>query len=219
VTLPLAAVSLRPMSDRPDPRVYAPAVARNREPILAVLRRVLPKRGLVLEVASGSGEHAAFFAAALPHLLWQPSDRDPRALQSIAAFRAASGATNLLPPLTLDAAAADWPLTRADAVVAINMIHIAPWSAAEGLMAGAARLLPEGGALYLYGPYKEAGRHTAPSNEAFDADLRARDPRWGVRDLGEVIALAERHGLIHVETVAMPANNRSIIFRRGVLSG
>lgn len=207
------------MSDRPDPRVYAPAVARNRAPILDVLRRVLPARGLVLEVASGSGEHADFFAAALPHLEWQPSDRDPRALRSIAAFRAAGGATNLLPPLTLDAASDTWPIARADAVVAINMIHIAPWSAAEGLMAGAARLLPASGVLYLYGPYKEGGRHTAPSNEAFDADLRARDPSWGVRDLGEVIALAARHGLVHVETVVMPANNRSVVFRRGVLSG
>lgn len=207
------------MSDRPDPRVYAPAVARNRAPILDVLRRVLPARGLVLEVASGSGEHADFFAAALPHLEWQPSDRDPRALRSIAAFRAASGTANLLPPLTLDAASDDWPIARANAVVAINMIHIAPWSAAEGLMAGAARLLPASGVLYLYGPYKEGDRHTAPSNEAFDVDLRARDPSWGVRDLGEVIALAARHELSHVETVVMPANNRSVVFRRGVHAG
>lgn len=202
------------MGERPDPRLQAPAVARNREPILAVLRRVLPPAGLVLEVASGSGEHAAFFASALPLLTWQPSDPDPRARASITAFRDAGGMPNLLPPLDLDVMAAAWPVTGAAAIVCINMIHIAPWSACEGLVAGAARALPPGGVLYLYGPYKEEGRHTAPSNEIFDADLRARDPRWGVRDLGEVTALARRHGLVHEETVTMPANNRSVVFRR-----
>jgi hypothetical protein len=204
------------MGETPDPRLYAPAVARNREPILAVLRRVLPATGLVLEVASGSGEHAAFFAAALPGVNWQPSDPDPRARASIAAFRDAGAPPNLLPPVALDASAADeWPVAGAAAVICINMIHIAPWPACEGLVAGAACILPLGGVLYLYGPYKEDGRHTAPSNEAFDADLRTRDPRWGVRDLGGVIALARRHGLAHRETVAMPANNRSVVFRRG----
>jgi len=199
------------MGERPDPRLHAPAVARNREPILAVLRRVLPPAGLVLEVASGSGEHAAFFAAALPLLTWQPSDPDPRARASIAAFRDAGA--GLLPPLDLDVTATAWPAARVAAVVCINMIHIAPWSACEGLVAGAARALSPGGVLYLYGPYRE-GRHTAPSNEAFDADLRARDPRWGVRDLGEVTVLARRHGFVHQETVTMPANNRSVVFRR-----
>ena len=203
------------MGETPDPRVFAPAVARNREPILAVLRRVLPASGLVLEIASGSGEHARFFAAALTHLTWQPSDLDRRARASIAAFRDVGAPPNLLPPIALDASAAAWPVAGAAAVVCINMIHIAPWSASEGLMAGAARVLPSGGVLYLYGPYKEDGRHTAPSNEEFDADLRARDPRWGVRDLGEVIALARRHGLAHRETAVMPANNRSVVFRRG----
>lgn len=203
------------MGERPDPRLHAPAVARNREPILAVLRRVLPSTGLVLEVASGSGEHAAFFAAALPQLTWQPSDPDPRARASIAAFRDTGAAPNLLPPLDLDVMAAAWPVAGAAAVVCINMIHIAPWSACEGLVAGAARALPPGGVLYLYGPYKEEGRHTAPSNAAFDADLRARDPRWGVRDLGAVAALARRGGFAHEETVTMPANNRSLVFRRG----
>jgi hypothetical protein len=203
------------MGETPDPRLYAPAVARNHEPILAVLRRVLPSSGLVLEVASGSGEHARLFAAALPHLTWQPSDADPRAGASIAAFRDASAPPNLLPPVALDATvAAQWPVAGAAAVVCINMIHIAPWSACESLMAGAERILTVGGVLYLYGPYQEDGRHTAPSNAAFDADLRARDPRWGVRDLGEVIALARRHGLAHRETVVMPANNRSVVFRR-----
>ena len=202
------------MSDRPDPRLYAPAAARNRAPILAVLRGRLPPSGLVLEVASGSGEHAAFFAKALPSLAWQPSDNDPRALDSIAAFCAACALPNLLPPLRLDAEAATWPVREADAVLSINMIHIAPWSACIGLMAGAARLLPLGGLLYLYGPFMEKGRHTAPTNEAFDADLRARDPCWGVRDLDAVAEVAGRHGLELEETVAMPANNRSVVFRR-----
>jgi len=202
------------MTDRPDPRLYAPAVARNRAPILAVLREKLPAAGLVLEVASGSGEHAAFFAPAFPHLSWQPSDGDPRALESIAAFRAASDAPNLLPPVRLDAEAATWPIAQAEAILCINMIHIAPWSACAGLMSGAGRIVPRGGLLYLYGPFMEKGRHTAPSNAAFDADLRARDPRWGVRDLDAVAELAARHGLQLEETVAMPANNLSVIFRR-----
>jgi SAM-dependent methyltransferase len=202
------------MAETVDRRLTAPAVARNRDPILAVLRRILPPDGLVLEVASGTGEHAAYFAAALPQLLWQPSDPDAVARASIAAHGTAARLANLLPPLDLDAAADRWPATRADAVLCINMIHIAPWAAAMGLVAGAARLLPAGGVLYLYGPFKEGGRHTAPSNEAFDADLRARNALWGVRDLDEVAALARRHGLDHAETVAMPANNRSVVFRR-----
>jgi len=198
-----------------DGALTSPSVARNREPILAVLRRVLPVRGIVLEIASGTGEHAIHFAAALPELIWQPTDRDPEARRSIAARRAAAVLPNLLPPLELDAAAPSWPVERADAIVAINMIHIAPWSAAEGLMAGAARLLAPGGILYLYGPYQENGRHTAPSNAAFDASLRARDPEWGVRDVGAVAELAARHGLALAERVAMPANNLSLDFRAG----
>jgi SAM-dependent methyltransferase len=198
-----------------DGALTSPSVARNREPILAVLRRVLPAGGIVLEIASGTGEHAMHFAAALPELTWQPTDRDPEARRSIAARRAAAVLPNLLPPLELDAAAPSWPVERADAIVAINMIHIAPWSAAEGLMAGAARLLAPGGILYLYGPYQENGRHTAPSNAAFDASLRARDPEWGVRDVGAVAELAARHGLALAERVAMPANNLSLVFRAG----
>jgi hypothetical protein len=197
----------------------APAVARNREPILAVLRRVvplpiLPARGLLLEIASGSGEHAIYFAAALPHLTGQPSDPDPDARESIAAYRAAMALPNVLPPLILDAAASNWPVTQADVIVAINMIHIAPWAATEGLMAGAERLLPVGGVLFLYGPFREHGRHTAPSNAAFDESLRARNREWGVRDLDEVAALASQHGLALEERVAMPANNLSVVFRR-----
>jgi hypothetical protein len=196
-----------------DGALTAPAVARNRELILAVLRRILPARGTVLEIASGSGEHAVHFAAALPHLTWQPADLDPDALRSIAAYRTGARLPNLLPPLALDAALPDWPVRRADAVVSINMIHIAPWSAAQGLMAGAERILAAGDVLYLYGPFKEDGQHTAPSNAAFDASLRQRNPQWGVRDRGDVCNLAQRHGLALVERIAMPANNLSLVFR------
>lgn len=192
----------------------APAVARNRDPILNVLRRVLPARGLVLEIASGTGEHAVYFAGALPGIIWQPTDPDAAALRSIAAWRDQAGLPNLRPPLEFDVTASTWPVERADAVVCINMIHISPWRSAEGLMTGAGRVLGSGGVLFLYGPYKEDGRHTAPSNEAFDADLRARNPEWGVRDLGDVIALAASHGLDFAERVAMPANNLSVVFRR-----
>jgi len=192
----------------------SPYVARNRAPILAVLRRVLPERGTVLEIASGTGEHASYFAAEMPHLTWQPTERDASALRSIKAHGAAAGLPNLLPPLALDVTSKTWPLGSADAVMAINMIHIAPWTAAEGLMAGAERLLQPGGILYLYGPFKENGIHTAPSNEAFDASLRAHNKDWGVRDAGDVGKLAVRHRFDLAERVAMPANNLSLIFRR-----
>jgi len=201
------------MPQAADPRLYYPHVARNREPILAVLRRVLPPRGLVLEIASGSGEHAAYLAQNLPALTWQPSDPDAEALASIAAHRETAHAPNLLPPLRLDVTAETWPVTQAHAIVCCNMIHIAPWAVCEGLVAGAARVLPLGGVLYLYGPYGIGGHHTAPSNAAFDADLRARNPEWGIRDLADVTALAENRGLRHVETVEMPANNLSVIFK------
>jgi SAM-dependent methyltransferase len=203
------------MSEASDPRLYHAHVVRNREPILAVLRRVLPPHGLVVEVASGSGEHAAYFANALPGVSWQPTDVDARALASIAAHRTAGDAENLLAPLRLDVTAQEWPVARADALVCINMIHIAPWAASEGLIAGAVRILPAGGVVYLYGPYRIDGRHTAPSNQEFDAWLRAQNPAWGVRDLADVTDLAARHGLALAETVAMPANNLSVVFRRG----
>jgi hypothetical protein len=202
------------MNDSFGNALTAPAVARNRDPILAVLREVLPAAGTVLEIASGTGEHAVHFAAALPHLAWQPTDPDAQARRSIAAHAAAAGLTNLLPPLELDASAPVWPVTRADALVSINMIHISPWRATQGLMAGATRVLPAGAPLYLYGPYRQHGLHTAPSNAAFDDSLRARDPEWGVRDLDEVVALAAGHGLALQRSVAMPANNLSVIFRR-----
>jgi hypothetical protein len=197
----------------PNRAACSTAVARNREPILAILRRVLPAHGLVLEIASGTGEHAVHFATGLPHLDWQPTDRDADARQSIAAHRALARLPNLLAPLELDASARSWPVARADAVVAINMIHIAPWTATQGLMAGSGRALPPGGVLYLYGPFKEDGRHTAPSNADFDAGLRARNPDWGVRDLADVSDLARAQGLDLVERISMPANNLSLIFR------
>jgi SAM-dependent methyltransferase len=202
------------MSEQSNPRIHHAHVARNREPILDVLRRVLPPAGLVVEVASGSGEHAAYFANGLPAVSWQPTDANPAALASIAAHRAAAGAANLLAPLRLDAMSQVWPVERADALVCINMIHIAPWTASEGLLAGARRTLRAGGVIYLYGPYRIDGRHTAPSNAEFDAWLRAQDAQWGVRDLAEVTDLAARHGFALAETVPMPANNLSVIFRR-----
>jgi SAM-dependent methyltransferase len=192
----------------------AAAAGRNREPILGVLRDVLPRPGLVLEVASGTGEHAVWFSAALPGLTWQPTDRDEEALRSIAAWSAMAALPNLLPPLWLDATAETWPIAQADAVVAINMLHIAPWTATKGLIAGAERVLTHGGLLFLYGPFREGGAHTTASNAAFDADLRTRDPSWGIRDLDEIIALAAQHGLLPPERIAMPANNLSVVFRR-----
>lgn len=197
-----------------DARRFAPAAARNREPILARLRTLLPARGLVLEVASGSGEHAVHFAAAFPALAFQPSDPDPGARASIAAWAAEARLPNLRPALALDAAAEDWPLAAADAVLCINMIHIAPWAATEGLVRGAARLLPPGGPLILYGPFRRGGAHTAPSNAAFDDSLRAQDPRWGVRDLEAVAACAAAAGFAAPEVTAMPANNLVVAFRR-----
>ena len=192
----------------------SPAVARNRDPILSVLRRHLPAQGTVLEIAAGTGEHAAYFAPHFPHLTWQPTDVDADALASIEAHRAAAKAPNLRAPIALDVMAPAWPIERADAVLSINMIHISPWTAAQGLMTGAAKLLAAGGVLYLYGPFKENGAHTAPSNAAFDASLRARDPDWGVRDTGDVRDLADGHGFDFIERVAMPANNLSLVFRR-----
>jgi SAM-dependent methyltransferase len=181
------------MSEASDPRFYFPHVARNREAILQVLRRVLPPQGLVLEVASGSGEHAAYFAERLPSLIWQPSDLDPRSLASIAAYRTAAVAQNLLAPVCLDAMSEQWPVESADALVCVNMIHISPWAVSEGLMAGARRVLRMGGVIYLYGPYKIDGRHTAQSNKEFDAWLRSQNAQWGVRDFADMADLAARN--------------------------
>lgn len=191
----------------------APATARNREPILAVLARVVPDGARVLEIASGTGEHAVFLAARLPVATWQPSDPDADARASVEAWRLEAGAERVLPPVALDVCASPWPIARADVVVCINMLHISPWSATEGLMQGAAALLPAGGVLYLYGPYRRGGAHTAESNAAFDASLRARDPAWGVRDLEAVVAEAARRGFELSEIAEMPANNLSVVLR------
>lgn len=190
------------------------AVARNRDPILGVLRRVLPASGTVLEIASGSGEHAVHFTGSLPGLTWQPSDQDAEYLASIAAHRKIANLPNLRAPIILDVTMVPWPIARADAVFCCNMIHIAPWSAAEGLMAGAGHTLGGGGVLFLYGPYREPGMPTTPGNEAFDLSLRSRNPAWGLRDTGEVIGLAARNGIDFVERIAMPSNNLSLVFRK-----
>lgn len=197
-----------------DARRHAPAASRNRDPILTVLREVLPPAGLVLEVASGTGEHAVHFARSLPHLEWQPTDPDPAALASIAAWREAEALPNLRSPLMLDAAEPRWPLDRADAVVCINMIHISPWKATLGLMAGAGRILSSGAPLVLYGPFRREGHPLEPSNADFDLSLKARDPRWGLRLLGDVGAAAEAQGLTFERFVPMPANNLSVIYRK-----
>ena len=191
----------------------APAALRNREPIAQVLAQWLPASGLVLETASGTGEHAAYFAAHFPALDWQPSDVHPDALASIAAWRAAADLPNLRAPITLDAAAASWPIDRADALLSINMVHISPWRAALGLLDGAARLLPADAPLILYGPWLAEGIETAPSNLAFDADLRRRDPSWGLRRVENFADEARRRGLELVETRALPANNRMLLLR------
>ena len=198
-----------------DPRLFAPATLRNREPILDILRKILPATGLVLEIASGSGEHVSHFAAALPALTFQPSDPDQDALISTTAWIGQSGLVNIRPPVQLDAAAAEWPVRSADAIICINMIHISPWAATRGLMTQAGKLLPEGAPLYLYGPYRRPGRALEPSNLAFDESLRARNPEWGLRELDDVAALAAEAGLGAPEVIEMPANNLSVIFRRG----
>lgn len=204
-----------PMSD--DPRQYAPAAARNREPILAVLRRVLPASGRVLEIASGTGEHVVHFAQGMPGQRWRPSDPDEAARASIAAWIAALGLANVEPPLALDVCAEDWNLASAspfDALVCINMIHIAPWEATPALFDGAARVVRPGGAVFLYGPFMREGAHTAPSNQDFDAWLKQRDPRFGVRALEDVADVAAARGFTQEEVAAMPANNFSVVFRR-----
>lgn len=218
--MPYLPVSGLPASDLPVPeRRHAPATARNRDPILAVLRDVLPASGTVLEIAAGTGEHAVHFAKGLPGLVWQPSDPDGAARASISAWADEAGAdeaglSNLLAPLALDAAAADWPLERADALVCINMIHISPWEATLGLMAGAARLLASGAPLVLYGPYRREGHTIEPGNAAFDEDLKRRNPAWGLRLLEAVAEVADAQGFGLDRVVEMPANNLTVVFRK-----
>lgn len=199
----------------PEGGLVAPAVARNTAPILKLLQAHLPAQGDVLEIAAGSGEHAIAFAAALPGVTWTPSDPSAEARASIAAWTAQSGLANLTEPLALDAATlSTWPDATYQALVCINMIHISPWAATQGLMAGAARALQQpGGLLFLYGPYREAGVPLAPSNAAFDESLKSRNPEWGLRDLDTVVAEARRHGLHLTRRIEMPANNLTLIFR------
>lgn len=197
-----------------DSRQYAPATQRNREPILAVLREILPKQGLVLEVASGSGEHAVHFAAAFANLTFQPSDPDPAALASIDAWGRESALPNLRPAIRLDATASRWPITEAGAILCINMVHISPWAATEGLIRQAAQLLPTGGPLYFYGPYRQPDVPLAASNAVFDDSLRRRNPKWGLRELEAVAELARAAGLGEPEVTQMPANNLSVVFRK-----
>ncbi len=192
----------------------APAAERNKEPILEVLRSVLPERGLVLELASGSGQHAAFFAQSLPDHVWQPSDADEASLASIAAYVAEAGLPNLRPPKQLDARSETWPLESADAVVCINMIHIAPWAACVGLLRGASRLLPPEGPLVLYGPFSIHGDFTAPSNVQFDLALRAQNEEWGVRELADIERSAAEIGLVLDQVVPRPAHNHVVVLRQ-----
>lgn len=195
-------------------RLVSPSAQRNKAPIAEVLAQVVPARGIVLEIASGTGQHAVHFARAMPTRTWQPSEHDPDCLRSIAAWRASEKLANLRAPLHLDVNAWPWPIESAAALVCINLIHIAPWSVAEALFRGAEALLSAGGALCLYGPFRRQGRRTAPSNLAFDAQLRAQNPDWGVRDLEEVARLADGTGFDLLGTYAMPSDNSSVVFRR-----
>jgi hypothetical protein len=197
-----------------DHRQYAPATVRNRDFILDVLRDVLPTTGIILEVASGSGEHVIHFARNLPSLVFQPSDPEPDALLSVAAWVKAAHVTNVRAPIVLDASRSLWPIASADGIICINMVHISPWDATVGLIRGAAAILPPGSPFYLYGPYKRQGFTTAPSNQAFDRDLRDRNQTWGLRDLEAVVAIAQSVGFSVPTVTEIPANNLSVVFHR-----
>jgi SAM-dependent methyltransferase len=200
-----------------DDRRDAPAARRNASAILDVLSRILPESGTVLEIGSGTGQHAAAFASALMPRRWLPSDPDPDQRASIASWIAKIDGTAPLPPRAINAASADWDVCPEDgisAIVTVNVVHISPWAACQGLVAGASRLLPTGGVLYLYGPFKSAGQHTAPSNAIFDASLQARNPDWGIRNLEDIAALGEDAGLILDPVIDMPSNNFSLVLRR-----
>jgi SAM-dependent methyltransferase len=198
-----------------DGRQFSPSAARNGGPIREVLEKVLPRRGIALEIGSGTGEHVVCFAKAMPGLLWQPSDPDPASRASIAAWIAAEGLANVRTPVAIDVREAVWGVEDEapfGALISLNMIHIAPWESGLGLLAGAGRLLRPDGVFYLYGPFMRGGAHTAPSNAAFDADLKRRDPRWGVRDTDDLVREAAPHGLGLREVIEMPANNLSLVF-------
>jgi hypothetical protein len=197
-----------------DHRLYAPATVRNRDFILNVLRDILPMKGVILEIASGSGEHVVHFARNFPGLVFQPSDPEPEALLSVAAWVKDAEVTNVRAPIVLDASQSPWPIASADGIICINMVHISPWDATVGLITGAAATLPPMSPLYLYGPYKREGFATAPSNEAFDRSLRERDPTWGLRDLEAVATIAQSVGFSAPTVTEMPANNLSVVFRR-----
>lgn len=198
-----------------DGRWFSASAERNKGPIIAALERTLPRTGLVLEIASGTGQHVVHFAKALPGLTWQPSDADAAFRKSVQLWVALEKLGNVRTPVDLDVSRFPWPVTHANSVVCINMIHVAPWAATESLLTGAKEVLNGGGILFLYGPYRRFGRHTAPSNEAFDARLRANDPDWGLRDLEAVVELAAAAGFELAEIVDMPANNFSVVLRRG----
>jgi hypothetical protein len=197
-----------------DDRLYAPATQRNRDFILDVLRDVLPTNGVILEIASGSGEHVVHFARNLPSLVFQPADPDPNARLSVAAWVKTTGVSNVRAPIALDASSPVWPIASADGIICINMVHISPWDATVGLIKGAAAILPSRSPLYLYGPYKREGFETAPSNQAFDQSLLNRNPNWGLRDLEAVAAMAQSVGFSVPVVTEMPANNLSLVFRR-----
>lgn len=197
-----------------DPRDTSISADRNKQPILDVLTRVLPPTGFVLELGSGTGQHVSHFAMALPSLVFQPSEKDVLRHASIAAWSAESRLSNVRPPIAIDVTQLPWPVEEADAIVCINVIHISPWEATLALMAGAAKLLPAGGVLVTYGPYMRGGEHTSPGNRAFDAGLRAQDPRWGLRDIDKVAEVANAEGLDLEEAVPMPAHNFTLVWRK-----
>lgn len=202
------------MNENTYEKRFSEACERNKDPILAVLKEIFPKQGLVLEIASGTGQHAIHFASNLPDITWQPSDMDPELRSSVHAWRAEFNLENLNAPVHLDVTSENWPVENADVMMCANMIHIAPWEACIGLLEGAGRILHEDGILCMYGPYKVGGKHTAPSNESFDQSLRARDASWGIRNLDDVAFEARRRGLHLIKTVKMPSNNFCVIYRK-----
>ena len=198
----------------PEARKFAPATLRNRNPITEVLRNFLPSSGLVLELASGSGEHVVHFAAKLPWLRWQPSDRNEEACRSVAAWTAEAALENVLPPVRLDVSDATWPFDTADAILCINMAHISAWEATVSVFSHAATLLEPGNILYFYGPFIRDGVVTSPSNVEFDYSLKSRNPDWGLREVAAIDRLAVANGFLPSEIIEMPANNLSLLFRR-----